>query len=97
MTFNSADALLDSLRGTAHIDGDRLRVDDEAALRGELMDRLAFDAVFQPEEELRDAVRWVIWSASQALGCGSSSIHRFFLTRYYRTCGCIFRSSEFTL
>jgi fructose-bisphosphate aldolase, class II len=81
MTFNSADALLDSLRGTARIDGDRLRVDDEAALRGELMDRLAFDAVFQPEEELRDAVRWVIWSASQALGCGSSSIHALYMAR----------------
>ena len=54
----------------ARIDGDRLDVTDAAALRGELMDELAFEAVFNADEALRDACRWVIWSASQALGCG---------------------------
>jgi fructose/tagatose bisphosphate aldolase len=81
MTFDSADGLLHRLRGVAHIDGDRLQVLDEAALRGELMDRLAFEAVFNPDAGLRDAARWVIWSASQALGCGSSSIHELYLAR----------------
>ncbi len=81
MTFDSADGLLHRLRGVARIDGDRLQVLDEAALRGELMDRLAFEAVFNPDAGLRDAARWVIWSASQALGCGSSSIHELYLAR----------------
>ena len=30
---------------------------------------------------LRDAARWVIWSASQALGCGSASIHELYRAR----------------
>ena len=30
---------------------------------------------------LRDAARWVIWTASQALGCGSASIHELYMAR----------------
>ena len=29
----------------------------------------------------RDAARWLIWSASQALGCGSASIHELYMAR----------------
>jgi hypothetical protein len=81
MTFDSAAALLERLAGIAVIRGDRLEVHDEGALRGEVMDALAFDGVFNPDDGLRDACRWVIWSASQALGCGSSSIHELYLAR----------------
>ena len=42
--------------------------------REPLMDDLVFEAVFNEDAGLRDAARWVIWSASQALGCGSASI-----------------------
>ena len=45
------------------------------------MDELAFEAVFNADEAMRDACRWVIWSASQALGCGSASIHELYLAR----------------
>ncbi|HEX6655640.1 MAG TPA: class II fructose-bisphosphate aldolase [Candidatus Limnocylindria bacterium] len=81
MTFESAEALLSQLDGVARIRGDRLEVQDETALRGELMDALAFDAVFNEDDGVRDACRWLIWSASQALGCGSSSIHELYLAR----------------
>jgi fructose/tagatose bisphosphate aldolase len=81
MTFASAEALLDRLQGVARIRGDWLEVEDEGAIRGELMDALAFDAVFNDDDGLRDACRWIIWSASQALGCGSSSIHELYLAR----------------
>jgi hypothetical protein len=81
MTFDSARALMDRLDGTARIAGNRLQVVDEHAMRGELMDALAFDAVFNPDGELRDACRWLVWSASQALGCGSASIHELYLAR----------------
>src|SRR6187551_3377350 len=40
-----------------------------------------FDAVFNEDDGLRDAARWVIWSASQALGCGSASIHELYRAR----------------
>jgi fructose/tagatose bisphosphate aldolase len=81
MTLDSPQALLARLEGAARIAGDRLAVTDPSRLRGELMDEIVFEAVFNPDEPLRDACRWLIWSASQALGCGSASIHELYLAR----------------
>lgn len=81
MTIANADDLRSRLAGVATITEAGLEVHSEAALRGELMDELAFEAVFNPDSALRDAVRWVIWSASQALGCGSASIHELYRAR----------------
>ena len=69
------------LAGVADIGPSGLTVRDEAALRGPLMDDLVFEAVFNDDAPLRDAARWVIWSASQALGCGSASIHELYRAR----------------
>jgi fructose/tagatose bisphosphate aldolase len=69
------------LAGVAEIGPSGLDVRDEAALRGELMDDLVFEAVFNADAAMRDAARWVIWSASQALGCGSASIHELYRAR----------------
>ncbi len=69
------------LAGVADIGPTGLTVHDEAALRGALMDDLVFEAVFNEDAGLRDAARWVIWSASQALGCGSASIHDLYRAR----------------
>ncbi len=81
MTFTSADELRGRLSGAAHIVGDRLEIDDEARLRDQLVDDLAFESVFNDDAGLRDACRWIIWSASQALGCRSASIHEMYLAR----------------
>lgn len=81
MTIATADDLRARLAGVATISEAGLTIHDEAVLRGELMDELAFEAVFNPDPALRDAVRWVIWSASQALGCGSASIHELYRAR----------------
>jgi fructose/tagatose bisphosphate aldolase len=81
MTFATAGALVARLEGIGRVVGDRLAVDDAARFRDELVDDLVFDAVFNPDETLRDASRWVIWSASQALGCRSASIHELYLAR----------------
>lgn len=81
MTIDSAPALLDLLDGSAVISGDRLTVRDEASLRSTVIDELVVEAVFNPDESLRDAARWLIWSASQALGCGTASIHDFYMAR----------------
>jgi fructose/tagatose bisphosphate aldolase len=70
-----------ALDGIARIQGSRLLVDDAPRLREELVDRLVFEAVFNPQGELRDAARWLIWSASQALGCGAASIHELYMAR----------------
>jgi fructose/tagatose bisphosphate aldolase len=69
------------LADVAEIGPTGLSVTDEPALRGPLMDDLVFEAVFNDDAALRDAARWVIWSASQALGCASASIHDLYRAR----------------
>lgn len=81
MTSASADRLLVSLDGSAHIEGSRLVLTDAPRFRDEAIERLVHDAVFNPDAALRDAARWLIWSASQALGCGSASIHELYMAR----------------
>jgi fructose/tagatose bisphosphate aldolase len=68
------------LDGVASIVADGLEVQDEDRLRGELMDELVAAAVFG-EDAVRDAARWVIWAASQAVGCPSASIHELYAAR----------------
>jgi fructose/tagatose bisphosphate aldolase len=81
MTFSTADELQSRLTGIVAIDGDRVQVRDPGRFRNELLDELAFDAVFSADDGLREACRWLIWSASQALGCGSASIHELYMAR----------------
>ena len=81
MSVASAQDLLASLDGIARIQGTRLLVDDATRLRGEAIDGLVDDAVFNPDGGVRDAARWLIWSASQALGCRSASIHELYMAR----------------
>ena len=81
MQIETADDLRARLEGIATITETGVEVTDEQRFRGELIDELAFEAVFNADSELRDAVRWVIWGASQALGCGSASIHELYRAR----------------
>ncbi|HET8776724.1 MAG TPA: aldolase, partial [Candidatus Limnocylindria bacterium] len=81
MSIATSTDLRTRLHGIATITEGGLDVHDEAALRGELMDELVFEAVFNADAGTRDAARWVIWSASQALGCGSASIHDLYRAR----------------
>jgi fructose/tagatose bisphosphate aldolase len=81
MQIATANDLRARLEGIATITETGVEVTDEQRFRGELIDELAFEAVFNADTELRDAIRWVIWSASQALGCGSASIHELYRAR----------------
>lgn len=81
MTIATVADLRERLAGVATITDSGLEVHDESRLRGDLMDQLAFAAALADDNDLRDAARWVIWSASQALGCGSASIHELYMAR----------------
>ena len=81
MSTVTADDLRARLAGVATITDDGLEVSDERRFREEVVDGLAFEAVFAEDSAVRDAARWVIWSASQALGCGSASIHDLYRAR----------------
>jgi fructose/tagatose bisphosphate aldolase len=81
MSIERAADLRSRLEGIARIEGDALLLTDAARLRADLVDDVAFAAVFASDEALREAARWVIWSASQAVGCGSASIHELYMAR----------------
>jgi fructose/tagatose bisphosphate aldolase len=81
MTVSSVQELLDRLSPAAKLDGERLTIADPARFRGEPIDDLVFEAVFNPDVGLRDAARWLIWQASQELGCPSASIHELYMAR----------------
>ena len=81
MTVSSASELIDRISAAARLDGDRLIVDQPQRFRSEVVDELVFDAVFNDDAGLRDAARWLIWEASQALGCPSASIHELYMAR----------------
>ena len=73
--------LLAHLDGVAHLDGDRLVIDDEARFRSEAAADLAWTAAFTTDDPTAEAVRWIVWEASQALGARSASIHELYMAR----------------
>jgi hypothetical protein len=73
--------LLQHLAGIAHLDGDRLVVDDEARFRSESAADLAWTASFSGDDGAVEAARWLAWEASQVLGARSASIHELYLAR----------------
>jgi fructose/tagatose bisphosphate aldolase len=81
VTVSASTDLHARLAGAAAVRGDGVEIVDERRFRDEILDGLVFDAVFASDSEVRDAARWVIWSASQALGCGSASIHELYVAR----------------
>jgi hypothetical protein len=73
--------LLALLKGAAHVEGDRLLIDDEAAFRSRAAADLAWTAAFTADEATAEAARWVVWEASQALGARSASIQDLYMAR----------------
>jgi fructose/tagatose bisphosphate aldolase len=73
--------LITLLAGTAHVDGDRLVVSDEAAFRSRTIEDLAWTQTFSGDDATVEAARWIIWEASQALGARSASIQDFYAAR----------------
>jgi fructose/tagatose bisphosphate aldolase len=73
--------LLGNLAGIAHIDGDRLVIDDETRFRSQAAADLAWTAAFTADEPAAEAVRWIVWEASQALGAHSASIQELYMAR----------------
>jgi fructose/tagatose bisphosphate aldolase len=78
---SSVSDLLSRLEGAAHVDGDRLVVEDAGRLRGEPIRNLAWTAVFSDDEAAVEAARWIVWEASQELGIRSASIHELYMAR----------------
>lgn len=73
--------LLARLATSAHLDGDRLVVDDETAFRDAGIRDLAWTAAFSTDEATTAAAQWLVWEASQALGARSASIQDLYEAR----------------
>ncbi len=73
--------LLAALRDAAHLDGDHLVIDDEAAFRDGAIRDLAWTAAFNMDEATTAAAQWLVWEASQALGARSASIQGLYEAR----------------
>ncbi|HSL33759.1 MAG TPA: class II fructose-bisphosphate aldolase [Candidatus Limnocylindrales bacterium] len=73
--------LLARLAGTAHVDGDRLVVDDEASFRGEPIRDLAWTAAFADDGPIVEAAQWLVHEAARELDASSASIHELYMAR----------------
>jgi fructose/tagatose bisphosphate aldolase len=73
--------LLTTIGAAAHLDGDRLVIDDERAFRDTVIRDLAWTAAFSTDDATTEATQWIVWEASQALGAPSASIHDLYMAR----------------
>src|SRR5437867_8413103 len=79
MTFHSAKEMTDAVNPAATVLTDRVSVTDAGAITGELVDRLAWTAVFGGDPELRGTARWIIRNLAASRGIRPSSIHELYL------------------
>ena len=73
--------LLQTIRPAAHLEGERLVVDDETAFRATAIRDLAWTAAFSTDEATTAAAQWLIWETSQELGAPSASIQDLYTAR----------------
>ena len=73
--------LLTAMAGAAHLDGDRLVIDDERAFRDAAIRDLAWTAAFSTDDSTTSAAQWLVWEASQVLGALSASIQGLYEAR----------------
>jgi fructose/tagatose bisphosphate aldolase len=66
---------------SAHLDGDRLVIDDEAAFRRDTIRDLAWSAAFATDDGVIGAAQWLIHEAARELGALSASIQELYLAR----------------
>ncbi|MBI5598917.1 MAG: class II fructose-bisphosphate aldolase [Deltaproteobacteria bacterium] len=78
MELKSTGELHDSLKGAAREKAGRFDVKDPALLRGEIIDGLIYNAVFNNDAGARDEARRIIRGSARALGIECASIQRLY-------------------
>ena len=73
--------LLSRLGSAAHLDGERLVIDDAAAFRGDVIRDLAWTAAFAADGPIVEVAQWLIHEAAQELGAKTASIHELYMGR----------------
>ena len=78
LEFGTIGDIQTAASGILRIENDGVEVLDGGALRGDLIDRLAWTAVFG-DDEARTEARWLIRHLANATGAWSASIHDLYL------------------
>ena len=73
--------LLERIAGCASVEEGRLTIADESAFRDRAVADVVWSATFSEDPDVVAAARWIVWEASQALGCPSASIHELYMAR----------------
>ncbi|HOG18629.1 MAG TPA: class II fructose-bisphosphate aldolase [Syntrophales bacterium] len=74
MIYESSPAVKKGIAGILEVSGDDVKIIDETRLRSSLIDDLVRTAVFSPDSEALQAVRWLIRRTGVGMGIVSSSI-----------------------
>ena len=74
MIYEDKKQLLNECAEIVELDGNDVRILDEAKLKSELIDDLIYTAVFSPDQATQEAARWLIRRAGVACGIMSASI-----------------------
>jgi fructose/tagatose bisphosphate aldolase len=77
----SVKELIAAVDGIVRIEGDSLVVVDADALRTRGIYDIIWTATFSEDETTVEAARWIVWEASQAVGCPSASIQELYKAR----------------
>jgi fructose/tagatose bisphosphate aldolase len=77
----SVKELIAALNGIVKIDASGLKVVDADALRTRGIYDVIWTATFSEDEATVEAARWIVWEASQAVGCPSASIQELYNAR----------------
>ncbi|MGH7770594.1 MAG: class II fructose-bisphosphate aldolase [Candidatus Binatia bacterium] len=86
MRYQGLDEMKKSLQGVVEFDG-KVRVLDKEKLRGQAIDRLVFNGVFNENAEIKQAARNVVRQSAKALGIHPASILPLYDAVGRRECG----------
>jgi fructose/tagatose bisphosphate aldolase len=78
MVYGTTDELKKAIDGILKIEGNNVRVLDEARLREALIDDLVYSAVLSKDTGTKDAARWLIRRSGTAVGILPSSIQSLY-------------------
>jgi fructose/tagatose bisphosphate aldolase len=77
--FESVKQMSDAVKPAATLLSDRVSVTHVDGVTGDLVDKLAWTAVFGADAELRGTARWIIRSLAAAAGIRPASIHDLYM------------------
>ncbi len=77
--FSSVKEMSDAVKPAAAVLSDRVSVTSAAAVKDDVVDRLAWTAAFGADAELRGTARWIIRSLAAAQGIRPASIHDLYM------------------